>query len=220
MEYFTYHHHVLQKEQPDLMGSLKMDMLTIRFRFLRSIQWHRVRTDPYTIESMDLLHQADLLVKFSHLKQQLSDNYDNNRRYATLFSKKLSQVSVPEDEHFASIHEIFQVVLEMVDPEIPLVVGVVDATVREGDVTLDPCSRNWIPASRSFVQGLERVMTLDSDILTRSPTCAVCLEDFEQQLPITQLPCTHHFHLPCIVQCLERNHFCPLCRYVMPMEQG
>ncbi|KAL6209832.1 hypothetical protein ACLB2K_020771 [Fragaria x ananassa] len=194
MEYFTYHHHVLQKEQPDLMGSLRMDMLSIRFWFLRSIQSLRVQTDPYTIESMDLLHQADLLVKFSNLKHQLSDNYDNNMRYATLFSKKLSQVGVPEDE-----------------PEIPLVVGVVDATVREGDVTLDPCSPNWIPArpigslqadpsSRAW-----EPVTLDSDILTRSPTCAVCLEDFEHQLPITQLPCTYHFHLPCIVQCLERK---------------
>ncbi|KAL6128808.1 hypothetical protein ACLB2K_072162 [Fragaria x ananassa] len=110
----------------------------------------------------------------------------------------------------------------VVNTEIPVLVSVYDATILDRDASLVPTRLNWIPASRSFIQGLEPV-SLDSDIIARSPSCAVCLEDFDmdqQQEPsITQLPCRHYFHLDCIVQCLERNHMCPLCRYEMPMEQ-
>ncbi|KAM5581800.1 hypothetical protein ABKV19_010833 [Rosa sericea] len=124
-------------------------------------------------------------------------------------------MDVPQDEHPAIVHKLFGVVEAAVTPVDAVVVGVFDITYRIGDGH-EPCRPNWIPASRSSIQGLEQV-TLDSDIIACSPSCAICLEDFEQE-PITRLPCRHHFHLHCIVQCLEISHMCPLCRYPMPTE--
>ncbi|PRQ52988.1 putative transcription factor C2H2 family [Rosa chinensis] len=75
-----------------------------------------------------------------------------------------------------------------------------------------------IPAIKSSIDGLEQV-TVDITIITHSPSCSICLEDFAayyQQEPITRLPCGHHYHVHCIVQWLEFSHLCPLCRYQMP----
>jgi hypothetical protein len=42
-------------------------------------------------------------------------------------------------------------------------------------------------------------------------SCAVCLEDFEENDEMRQLPCRHLFHRPCIDKWLQRNKVCPLC---------
>ncbi|KAL6211078.1 hypothetical protein ACLB2K_016306 [Fragaria x ananassa] len=118
-------------------------------------------------------------------------------------------IHVPEHEHPSIVQSIFGVVEAAVSPENPVVVEVWEATHRVGP--------NSIPASRSFIQGLEPMTVVDADT-TSSSSCAVCLKDFEQE-PFTMLPCTHQFHVHCIVQCLENNHLCPLCRYPMPTEE-
>ncbi|KAL6139191.1 hypothetical protein ACLB2K_064468 [Fragaria x ananassa] len=162
--------------------------------------------------------QVDLRGSLEEDKLFIRFQFFSNRYYETIFSDALSSLGVPKDEHPAAVETLFRKVEAVVDPKRPVFLGVFDTTVVEGDVTLDPNLPSWIPASRSFIQGLEPV-TFNSDIIARSPYCTVCLEDFEQQGPITQLPCTHHFHLHCIVQCLEVNHMCPLCRYEMPIDQ-
>ncbi|KAL6139536.1 hypothetical protein ACLB2K_057840 [Fragaria x ananassa] len=136
--------------------------------------------------------RGDLWVKFYNFKKQLSDNYDSNRSYETFITNKLSQLGVPKDEHLACLHTLFQAMEDVVNPEIPLLVSVFDATIIDIEDSLVPTRLNWIPASRSFIRALVQV-TLDSDVIARSPSCAVCLDDFQQQVPITQLPCTHYF---------------------------
>ncbi|KAL6146536.1 hypothetical protein ACLB2K_057214 [Fragaria x ananassa] len=176
------------------------------------------------MEYFDIFHyavqkdQVDLRGSLEEDKLFIRFQFFSDRYYETIFSEALSSLGVPKDEHPAAVETLFRKVEAVVDPKCPVFLGVFDTTVVEGDVTLDPNLPNWIPASRSFIQGLEPV-PFDNDIIARSPYCTVCLEDFEQQGPITQLPCTHHFHLHCIVQCLEVNHMCPLCRYEMPIDQ-
>ncbi|KAL6136222.1 hypothetical protein ACLB2K_053920 [Fragaria x ananassa] len=213
MAYFTYYHSASQQETVELRGSLEKDTFPIRIQLCRCRQ-----TNPNMIESIENVARGDLWVKFSNFKKQLSDNYDRNRSFETFITNKLSQLGVPKDEHLACVHTLFQAMEDVVNPEIPLLVSVFDATIIDREDSLVPTRLNWIPASRSFIQALVQV-TLDSDVIARSPSCAVCLDDFEQQVPITQLPCTHYFHLDCVVRCLERNHMCPFCRYEMPMEQ-
>jgi len=41
--------------------------------------------------------------------------------------------------------------------------------------------------------------------------CAVCLSEFEWCDMLRRLPCSHHFHKPCIDRWLKRNKVCPLC---------
>lgn len=43
-----------------------------------------------------------------------------------------------------------------------------------------------------------------------SPTCVVCIADFEVEETVAQLPCGHVFHSECIGEWLARHHGCPL----------
>ncbi|XP_004298505.1 PREDICTED: E3 ubiquitin-protein ligase RING1-like [Fragaria vesca subsp. vesca] len=114
-------------------------------------------------------------------------------------------MGVPEDEHPLIVHKIFIVVKAAISPVDPVVVFLSECTVFVSDVTVsEPSGR--IPASRSSIQALEPVTVFDSSL----STCAICLDGFDGK-PITRLPCTHHFHVDCIVQWLEIDHVCPYC---------
>ena len=51
-------------------------------------------------------------------------------------------------------------------------------------------------------------------------TCSVCQEDFALGEMATLLPCGHLFHGKCIVQWLEKNRTCPLCRKEVCVHQS
>jgi hypothetical protein len=42
-------------------------------------------------------------------------------------------------------------------------------------------------------------------------TCTVCLNDFEENEEVKQLPCKHYFHTECIEKWLQQKDACPLC---------
>ena len=44
--------------------------------------------------------------------------------------------------------------------------------------------------------------------------CSVCLVEYENGEVISQLPCGHAFHEQCIVEWLQIQAICPLCRGV------
>nr|XP_004297438.2 PREDICTED: E3 ubiquitin-protein ligase DZIP3-like [Fragaria vesca subsp. vesca] len=211
MEVFYYHHKAVQRRTDGLIGSWEEDKLFIRLKLYKCGGWRLVRSDPVVWDYNTELDQIDFWVKFSDFKQQLRDNNDSNREYETLICQHLKNWRVPEDEHPFIVQSLFNVVEAAVSPVDPVVVRVSDVTLSVGVGASRP---NLIPASRSSIQTLEPVTVFDSS----HSTCAICLDDFEGK-PITRLPCTHHFHVDCIVQWLEINHLCPFCRYPMPKQE-
>ncbi|XP_004297439.1 PREDICTED: E3 ubiquitin-protein ligase RNF115-like isoform 2 [Fragaria vesca subsp. vesca] len=207
---FFYIHKAVQRRAVGLIGSCEEDKMFISLNLYKSTGRHRVNSSPIILDHIAKIAQADFPVKFSRLKQQLCDNNkDTNSEYEKLICEHLNNIGVREAEHPAILHKIFQVVEAAVSPVDAVVVLVSELTVSE---------RNAIPASRTAIQGLERVTVIDIDGSSHT-SCSICLEDFEHQEPITRLPCTHHFHINCIVQWLEVDHLCPLCRYPMPIEE-
>ncbi|KAL6192730.1 hypothetical protein ACLB2K_033816 [Fragaria x ananassa] len=230
----AYLHEAWQRKEPRLRHRFEEDKLFIMLKLFKCIVWCRERSRPITNYNEIKIGQKLFRVKFSHFKQQLSEN--DSDCYARIISLELNKLHVPGYVHRAIARKIFDVVEAAVSPEDPVVVYVFDSlwrfgdghddpsspnlwdwdvTHRVGDGHVEPSRPNLIPASRSSILGLEPVTVLDT--VTES-SCAVCLEDFEQE-PFTRLPCIHQFHVRCIAQCLEINHLCPLCRYAMPTEE-
>ncbi|KAB2031625.1 hypothetical protein ES319_D05G317000v1 [Gossypium barbadense] len=73
---------------------------------------------------------------------------------------------------------------------------------------------NFMPASRSSIEGLERVRW--DPMMKREDECAICLEEFVKGKEVASMPCGHGYHDGCIAKWLETSHLCPLCRHQMP----
>lgn len=41
--------------------------------------------------------------------------------------------------------------------------------------------------------------------------CPTCLEDYTSENPRIVMQCSHHFHLGCIYEWIERSEACPVC---------
>ncbi|KAG4197755.1 hypothetical protein ERO13_A05G044450v2 [Gossypium hirsutum] len=68
---------------------------------------------------------------------------------------------------------------------------------------------NFTPASRSPVEGLERVKW--DSMTKREDECVICLDEFVKGEEVASMPCGHGYHDGCIVKWLETSHLCPLC---------
>uniref|UniRef100_A0A7S0ASQ1 RING-type domain-containing protein n=1 Tax=Pyrodinium bahamense TaxID=73915 RepID=A0A7S0ASQ1_9DINO len=57
--------------------------------------------------------------------------------------------------------------------------------------------------------------------LAAHPACPICLEDFNDKLPIVQTrSCKHAFHTQCLQEWLDVNRNCPLCRHDLAMQEA
>ncbi|KAG4132108.1 hypothetical protein ERO13_D08G011866v2 [Gossypium hirsutum] len=46
----------------------------------------------------------------------------------------------------------------------------------------------------------------------------ICLEEVEVGFEASQMPCSHVFHDDCIKKWLQQSHYCPICRFEMPID--
>lgn len=50
-----------------------------------------------------------------------------------------------------------------------------------------------------------------TELLDEEDICCICLETYEVDNPKFTAPCTHHFHLACLLDWKQRNNTCPMC---------
>ncbi|EXC17857.1 E3 ubiquitin-protein ligase RING1-like protein [Morus notabilis] len=77
-----------------------------------------------------------------------------------------------------------------------------------------------VPAAKSAVEALERFRyerssARDEDDQSK---CVICMEELTIGSHVTCLPCSHIFHGGCILEWLNDNHTCPLCRFKLPSQ--
>jgi len=79
-----------------------------------------------------------------------------------------------------------------------------------------------VPASESSMQSLLKKIDIDEENTKGDECMDVCLEELvkkEADNEIVSMPCSHMFHGECITKWLETSHYCPICRFEMPVEE-
>lgn len=201
-----------QLRGPNRRRDLSEDYIFVRVGLCRAIGWQRAFDCPIVWDEQVRIDQREFWFHLPSLKLENEEMDPEYYRSCCEYriAEGLTNMGVPESEHPSAIEKFFQVADAAVSTELPISVSVWDATVRIGGVL--------VPAAKSSIDALEEVR-LDDGLEFESSACAICLEDFVDGR-ITRLPCAHYYHLHCIVQCLEINHLCPLCRYPMPTLNG
>ncbi|CAI8587916.1 unnamed protein product [Vicia faba] len=69
------------------------------------------------------------------------------------------------------------------------------------------------PASTKSIETMKRVEVFEGE----DRECVVCLEQFEVDGVVKEMPCKHRFHGNCIEKWLRIHGSCPVCRYHMPI---
>ncbi|KAL5711478.1 hypothetical protein ACHQM5_021928 [Ranunculus cassubicifolius] len=144
-------------------------------------------------------------------------------KYTKEFSESLKWLRVPKAEHEAITESIFRAVDVAPTFDTPIDVAVWDVTDFPNFIPRRPRGA----ASQSSIQALEQLELSQADVeqaIIQTPSCPICFNDFDVSLAtpkdrITRLPCSHHYHLHCIVQWLQRSHFCPMCRNPLPTDE-
>ena len=93
--------------------------------------------------------------------------------------------------------------LERLYPAPPAIPRPVQPAQRQRDVSMEQRRReidiNMFPT---------RIVKDDS-----CDQCSICLEDYEPDTTVRQLPCNHCFHTDCLIPWLKEHRTCPLCRH-------
>ena len=48
---------------------------------------------------------------------------------------------------------------------------------------------------------------------SKEKVCAICCNPYELGSKVFFLPCSHHYHVDCVLPWFNKNHKCPTCRY-------
>ncbi|XP_057968379.1 E3 ubiquitin-protein ligase At3g02290-like [Malania oleifera] len=89
-----------------------------------------------------------------------------------------------------------------------------ESTCQEGSKeNQSRSSLKLLSAKTTTEVGLFYSSTEDEDV------CPTCLEEYSPENPKIITKCTHHFHLACIYEWMERSESCPVCGKVMVFDE-
>lgn len=71
-----------------------------------------------------------------------------------------------------------------------------------------------LPASKASIDAMPRVTVTDDCV----EDCSICLDEMRVGSVIREMPCKHGFHSDCIEMWLVLHGSCPVCRFMMPVE--
>ncbi|NXI00928.1 PJA2 ligase, partial [Pachycephala philippinensis] len=70
------------------------------------------------------------------------------------------------------------------------------------------------PATKETIDCLPQII-ITGDYNGQEQCCTICCSEYVEGEIITQLPCRHLFHKPCVTLWLQRSGTCPICRHVL-----
>ncbi|NXJ02089.1 PJA2 ligase, partial [Psophia crepitans] len=70
------------------------------------------------------------------------------------------------------------------------------------------------PATTETIDSLPQI-TVTDDHYGQEQCCTICCSEYVKDEIITELPCHHLFHKPCITLWLQKSGTCPVCRHVL-----
>ncbi|NXY15682.1 PJA2 ligase, partial [Atrichornis clamosus] len=70
------------------------------------------------------------------------------------------------------------------------------------------------PATKETIESLPQI-AVTSDFNGQEQCCTICCSEYVEGETITELPCHHLFHKPCVTLWLQRSRTCPVCRHVL-----
>ncbi|XP_024052715.1 E3 ubiquitin-protein ligase Praja-2 isoform X2 [Terrapene carolina triunguis] len=72
------------------------------------------------------------------------------------------------------------------------------------------------PASKESIDCLPQIIiTENHNAVGQEQCCAICCSEYVKDEIITELPCHHFFHKPCVTLWLQKSGTCPVCRHVL-----
>ncbi|KAI3452923.1 hypothetical protein Pfo_009586 [Paulownia fortunei] len=84
----------------------------------------------------------------------------------------------------------------------------------EGDKIV--VSNSEVGLSSGMEGGIAYTFPLQDD----EDVCPTCLEEYTQENPKIIAKCSHHYHLSCIYEWMERSENCPACRELMLFDES
>ncbi|KAL2294756.1 hypothetical protein Nmel_008501 [Mimus melanotis] len=70
------------------------------------------------------------------------------------------------------------------------------------------------PATKETIDCLPQII-VTGDYNGQEQCCTICCSEYVEGEIITELPCHHLFHKPCVILWLQRSGTCPVCRHVL-----
>ncbi|NXS57562.1 PJA2 ligase, partial [Brachypteracias leptosomus] len=70
------------------------------------------------------------------------------------------------------------------------------------------------PAAQETIDGLPQIIMTDGHN-GQEQSCTICCSEYVRDEIITELPCHHLFHRPCVILWLQTSGTCPICRHVL-----